>query len=399
MLSRVRGFATIICFASALALYGAAARAANSASVPPSNSMPAGKFLRVVVLPSSSAIVAFMGNGHAHAAYEIYLANFTGKSIRVLALHAADGARFDQTISGPSLEKSFSLAGADYSRPQKPMLKAAQTGIIFVFLDFDSLDATPDRIVNSIDIEAVGAKDTAQRIAIAPITVKKGAPTIIHPPLTGADWLSANGPSNTSPHRRALFVADGLPRIGQRFAIDWVILGADGKTYHGDPQRNASYLAYEKPVMAVADGRIASVVDGLPENVPNSSKLAVELNMRNAGGNSVAEDLGGGRYAMYAHLRPHSITVKPGERVHAGQVIGRVGNTGSSTEPHLHFQICDAPSFLASNGIPFAFDSFTMTDYKIVEKSGEPIELERRGSHRVTNEEPMENQLVSFGAR
>lgn len=380
--------------------HAVAARAVDNASVPPSNSMPAAKFLRVAVLPSSGAIDTFMGDGRAHAIYEVYLANFTGKPIRVLALRAdAAAGHFARTISGPALEKSFSLAGADYSKPQKPVLEPAQTGIVFVFLDFDSLAAAPDRIVNSIDVEAVGAEDTAQRITIAPIAVKKGAAPIIRPPLTGADWLAGNGPSNTSPHRRALFFTDGLPRIGQRFAIDWVILGADGKTYHGDPKLNASYLAYDKPVIAVADGRIVSIVDGLPENVPNSSKLAVELNFRNAGGNSVAEDLGGGRYAMYAHLRPHSITVTPGERVHAGQVIGHVGNTGSSTEPHLHFQICDAPSFIASDGIPFEFDSFTVTDYKIVEQSGEPVKLERRGSRRVANEEPMENQLVSFSAR
>ena len=401
ILPRIRNLATIIGFAAAMVLYAAAARAASNASVPPSNSMPGAKFLRVAVLPSSGAIDAFMGDGRAHAAYEIYLANFTGRPIRVLALHAAaaSGGRFDRTISGSALEKSFSLAGADYLKPQKPLLEPAQTAVVFIFLDFDSLDTTPDKIINSVDVEAVGAEDTAQRITIAPITVNKGAAPIIHPPLTGANWLSANGPSNTSPHRRALFFVDGLARIGQRFAIDWLIVGPDGKTYHGDPKLNSSYLAYDKPVLAVANGRIVNVVDGLPENVPNSSKLAIELNLRNAGGNSVAEDLGGGRYAMYAHLRPHSITVKPGDRVHAGQIIGHVGNTGSSTEPHLHFQLCDAPSFVASNGIPFAIDSFTVTDYKIVEKSDVPVKLDRRGSHRVTNEEPMENQLVSFGAK
>jgi hypothetical protein len=397
---RSRNLAIALCFTAALAL-SARAEAADRDSVPSANSMPAEKFLRVAVLPSSAAIDAFVGEGRAHAVYEIYLANFTGKAIEVLALHAADagGGHFDRTISGPALEKSFSLAGGDYSKPQRPLLKPAQTGVIFVFLDFDSRDAAPDKIANSVDIEAAGAGNTAQRIDIAPIAVSKTAAVIIHSPLAGANWLAANGPSNTSPHRRAIFVADGLPRIGQRFAIDWLIVGPDGKTYDGDPERNSSYLAYDKPVMAAADGRIVSVLDGLPENIPNSSKLAVELNVRNAGGNNVAEDLGGGRYAMYAHLRPHSITVKPGDRVHAGEVIGHLGNTGSSTEPHLHFQICDAPSFLASNGIPFELDSFTVTDYEIVKKSGTPVKLNLNGSRSVSNEEPMEDQLVSFGSR
>ena len=391
--------AAVLCAASLLILNAAGARGADSKSVPASDSMPASRFLRVAVIPSSASIDSFMGGGRAHAAYEIYVANFTDKTIKVLALHAAGvgGGRFDSSIAGPALEKSFSFAGANYLKPQTPLLKPSQTGVIFVFFDFP--DAPPGRIVNSVDVEAVGAPDTLQRVTVAPVTVRKNAVMVIHSPLTGSDWLAGNAPSNTSPHRRALFVANGLPRIGQRFAIDWVVLGPDGKTYHGDPKLNSSYLAYDKPVLAAADGRIVSTLDGLPQNVPNSPTFAVELNLRNAGGNNVAEDLGNGLYAMYAHLRPGSITVKPGDRVHAGQIIGRVGNTGSSSEPHLHFQICDAPFFLLSDGVPFGIDSFTVTDYRVVKKADEPVKLELHGSHRISGEEPMEDQLVSFGPR
>jgi murein DD-endopeptidase MepM/ murein hydrolase activator NlpD len=72
-------------------------------------------------------------------------------------------------------------------------------------------------------------------------------------------------------------------------------------------------------------------------------------------------DLGAGRYALYAHLRAGSITVKPGDRVKRGQSIARVGNSGNTLAPHLHFHVMDTPSPLASNGLPYAIDAFEVT--------------------------------------
>lgn len=68
--------------------------------------------------------------------------------------------------------------------------------------------------------------------------------------------------------------------------------------------------------------------------------------------------LGEGRYALYAHLKPGSVRVKPGDRVRAGQVLGLVGNSGNSTRPHLHFQVSTRRTVLAGDGLSFVFDSF-----------------------------------------
>ena len=68
------------------------------------------------------------------------------------------------------------------------------------------------------------------------------------------------------------------------------------------------------------------------------------------GGNHVVLDLGGGRFAFYAHLQPGSLKVKVGDRVTRGQIIGLVGNSGNSTEPHLHFHISNGVSPLGSEG-------------------------------------------------
>ena len=114
-------------------------------------------------------------------------------------------------------------------------------------------------------------------------------------------------------------------------------------------------------VLAVADGVVAFVKDGIPENVPQASgefKPAAPITRETVSGNWVSIDLGQNRYAFYAHLQPGSVRVKVGDRVRKGQVIGLLGNSGNAAGPHLHFHIGNANSLNGSEGIPFVFDSF-----------------------------------------
>jgi murein DD-endopeptidase MepM/ murein hydrolase activator NlpD len=110
--------------------------------------------------------------------------------------------------------------------------------------------------------------------------------------------------------------------------------------------------------LAVADGTVVATKDGIPENVPGPTSRAVPITLETVGGNHIILDLGNGRFAFYAHLQPGSLRVKNGDKVRRGQVLGLVGNSGNSTEPHLHFHISDANSPLASEGLPYAFSSF-----------------------------------------
>jgi murein DD-endopeptidase MepM/ murein hydrolase activator NlpD len=87
---------------------------------------------------------------------------------------------------------------------------------------------------------------------------------------------------------------------------------------------------------------------------------AVPITLETVGGNHVIIDIGGGYYAFYAHLKPGSIRVREGQRVKRGDVIGLVGNSGNSTEPHLHFHISDGNSPLGSEGVPYRLDSFEL---------------------------------------
>ncbi len=135
-------------------------------------------------------------------------------------------------------------------------------------------------------------------------------------------------------------------------------IGPDRRSHSGDAKDNRSYLAYGEDAIAVADGIVSAVKDGIPENVPGLTSRAVPITLDTVGGNHVILDIGGGAYAFYAHLQPGSLKVKLGDKVRRGQVVGLVGNSGNSTEPHLHFQVSDANSPLGSEGLPYALDAF-----------------------------------------
>jgi murein DD-endopeptidase MepM/ murein hydrolase activator NlpD len=105
---------------------------------------------------------------------------------------------------------------------------------------------------------------------------------------------------------------------------------------------------------------VVAVLDGLPEQVPGVDPTG--LTLAQYGGNHVVQDLGNGNFAFYAHLKTGSVKVKPGDRLSAGQVLGNIGNTGNSSAPHLHFHVMSTPDPLRSDGLPFVFRAFRLTD-------------------------------------
>jgi hypothetical protein len=349
----------------------------------------------------SGAAQLFMGDGKAHAAYELYVANFSPATIHLRSLSiagtdAGGHSDFARMVGGAALKKMYSAIGADMHHPQDPVLKSGEVGIIFVFLDFPSIDKSPTTLANRVEVTQKGRPEFHQTLTTAPIEVRHAAPIEIGSPLRGSDWWTPNGPSNDCAHRRAVIALNDLVVIPERFAIDWIKLGPDGQSYHGDKSKNSSYYAYDADIYAVADGRVTSVMDGMPENVPNSGRMATTIDMKNIAGNNVIEDLGGGRYAMYAHLIPGSQRVKPGDHVIKGQVIGRLGNSGNSSEPHLHFQISTGTLPLDGEGVPFEIDSFKRMDYKLDMKGDTPVKLTIGAAHEMNGETFMNEDLADF---
>src|SRR5579885_600339 len=324
-------------------------------------------FIRLIANPSPARAAVFHGDDRYRSAFEVYLTNFgaTPMKLRKVTIKSRrnGGTVGEAEVSGKELAGSFQLAGFKPSPYERPELEAGRSGVIFLFPEVEN--RAVDEIDTSINLEGWGAYAGSGSVSVAAVLVRSESPIVIEAPVRGANWLAANGPSNKSAHRRAVLFVGGKPKIGQRYAIDWVQVGPDGRTFRGDEHDNRSYYAYDHPIYAAADGTIVSVKDGIAENVPNSEQLAAPIGLETIAGNNIIEDLGGGRFAAYAHLRPGTIKVKPGERVHSGQMLARLGNTGNSSEPHLHFQVCDAPAFVDSQGLPFAIRRFTRNRYRI----------------------------------
>jgi hypothetical protein len=183
----------------------------------------------------------------------------------------------------------------------------------------------------------------------------------ISPPLRGGGWLNFNGCCELGPHRGGRVSIDGGLRLPQRFATDYLRIDDQGLGFEGDVDRNESWYGYREPVFAVADGVVVSTRDDLPENTPPVEPPIETFTPDSDRGNSVVLRLGDGRYALFGHLHTGSVRVRPGQRVRAGQMLGRLGNTGASGAPHLHLDVGDSPQALAGNGLPFVFDRFRVT--------------------------------------
>jgi hypothetical protein len=279
---------------------------------------------------------------------------FTVKSIDVMT--ATPDRRVLLSASDSLLQRAVARPGvANITAPDRLKLTGGSRGVFFLWVPVDARSA-PSAIQHRLTID-IGSGDSVrtQQLdgAVVPVTA---VAVVIGPPLRGGTWLAANGPSNESGHRRALIPIAGTPAIAQRFAIDWVRLQDDNKTFSGDQLKNESYLAEGNDAIAVANGTVVAVKDSIPENVPGINSRAVPITLETVGGNHVIIDIGGGYYAFYAHLKPGSLRVKKGDQVKRGQVVGLVGNTGNSTEPHLHFHVSDSNSPLGSEGVPYRLD-------------------------------------------
>jgi murein DD-endopeptidase MepM/ murein hydrolase activator NlpD len=149
----------------------------------------------------------------------------------------------------------------------------------------------------------------------------------------------------------------------QRRAVDAIMVDDAGSSHRGDGTENGQYFAYGQPLFAVADGTVETIVDGVPDNVPG------QMNTFFVPGNMVVLRHGDGLFSVYAHLIPGSAAIKVGQRVKAGAPVGRVGNSGNSSEAHLHFQLQDGPRFERSWGVEPVF-----TDVRGTRDGGTSVE-------------------------
>jgi murein DD-endopeptidase len=350
---------------------------------------PISTFVDVVV---PIAPTAFKADGKWHVVYELHLNNMDRWDYQLTKVEALSGDASGRSLvsyAGTDLEGVMARPGQP-GATEKSKLAGGTMAIVYMWATVDTENAVPATIRQRLSVK-IGTYPEELTVETAAVPVGHG-PVAISSPLRGNHWLAGNGPSITSGHRRALIPIDGHAVIAQRFAIDWVRIRNEGKTFQGDEKDNKNYYAYGSDALAVADGVVTEVKDGIPENIPGRDSRAVPITLETVGGNHVILDIGGGHFAFYAHLQPGSLRVKLGDKVRRGQVVGLVGNSGNSTEPHLHFHIENASSPLGAEGLPYSLASFEVVGHGWAWKPADAI-----GAAEVhKNEIPMENEVVNF---
>ena len=329
---------------------------------------------------------AFRADGRIHLVYEAHVTNFGRSEIVLTRLEVVSAAGPTLgSYAGDELAKMATRPGVQTKEPLR--IDGGLRAVFFVWASINSESETPAELDHRIGVKVAGDPDEFTSTC-ARIPVLRN-PVVIGAPLKGDGWLAANGPANSSGHRRGLFPIGGAAHIAQRFAIDWLQLREEGGSFKGDRLDNKNYRCYGSEVMAVADATVVTVKDGIPQNVPGINSRAVPITLETVGGNHVILDLGAGHFAFYAHLQPNEIRVKPGDRVKRGQTLALLGNSGNSTEPHLHFHICNVNSPLASEGLPYALTFDAMGKGMGWKPSGATPE-------RRSGEMPLQNTVVRF---
>jgi len=289
--------------------------------------------------------------GKRHLAWEVAVTNTSDAPVRLAELAVEVEGKKPYTLNATELlgRARLVVRGKRPAKgPQQPgVLQPDDTVIIYLWHSFEHKDALPLTVAHLVRLKPVeeGAEGLDKSIIAKVIDLK---PRVVQAPLRGQGWFAANASSPVSGHRKAVQVREDTLYLAQRYAVDFVLAKQEGTRLKGsDAKDNKNYFAYGKDAVAVAKGVVVKVVDGIPENVPGLKSRAVKITNDTLAGNAVILDIGDGYYVTYGHFIPGSLAVKQGDVVAAGQVLGKVGNSGNSSEPHLHLHVCDKPSILA----------------------------------------------------
>ena len=380
-----------VCVVAVVALNFAPARAGAGGDV----------FTPVIASTLSSEAHPIRGtDGAYHLVYELQLTNTKSLPATIQKIEVLAGSTGSQVVTG--------FSDADLVKRLRTLAPQPATDatiepngarLFYIELTFQDAATVPKLLEHHLYLIGAPnpgpAKPAPLDYVVAPLKIADAKPLIIGPPLAGAGWVAANGCCNPDiTHRGSVQSVNGALYDSQRFAIDWMRLDEQGRLVHGDESDVHNYSDYGADVLAVADAKVVSVLDNLNDQVPGRLPEPSSITIETVDGNHVVLDLGGERFAFYAHLQKGSIKVRPGDAVKKGAVLGKLGNTGNTSAPHLHFHIMNRPSPMASDGIPYVIDAFDFSgQIDIAAFEAAPALAGDWGKGRITKSEPRQRQF------
>jgi hypothetical protein len=157
----------------------------------------------------------------------------------------------------------------------------------------------------------------------------------------------------------------GISANSNQFAEDFIYLDAQGRRYHDDPRKLENWHSYGRPIYAPGPGVVAAAANDIPENwFENEAATKIgHPKLRNGQdpkdiGNFVLIDHRNGEYSLLVHMKSGSVSVQPGDRVEQGELVGRIGFSGDSIFPHLHYSLMGGPELFKAWGLPAYFLQF-----------------------------------------
>jgi hypothetical protein len=343
-------------------------------------------------------------DGRFHVVYEVQLLNaipVPWRVTRVTVRSATGSGRALASWAGPRVRDVMrSLADGHDTR----RIGAGEGALLHLTFSVRRRSRLPRSLVHELRLANPNPSNGAPARIVqlgGRAKLVRRAPAVLGPPLQGDRWLAADGCCLARRHVRAPQPYGGRLFISQRFAIDWERLDTSGRLFVGDKRVLTNWEGYGENILAVADGTVIRAIDGLPNQVPGA--LPAGITPLEADGNAVFLRLRDGRIVFYAHMIPGSVTVREGDRVVRGQLLGKVGNSGNSSAPHLHLHVVDRNAIFGANGLPFVLSRFDITGrvasteaFDQAEATGDPVRRRpvRTGIRR--NELPLDQVIVSW---
>ncbi len=319
-----------------------------------------GRPTAILVSPIHEAQIVRGDDGKDHVEYELLVVNVFSEPVTLSNVTVLDPAGKElMRIEGGALAAATQALFAKTASPVVPASAAVSVDVDLILPPNTAPERVTHRIAYTLKANSELASMVGSLEVDAPeVAINRQPAIVIKPPLKGNGWLATTACCKPNVHRDERIAIDGVRiETGETFAVDWAKV-KDDKLFDGDGKRVEQYYGFGEDVLAVADGTVVSIDDGMPDQTP--FVFMVPKSKSDYGGNNVVLEIAPDVFAWYAHLRQGSITVKVGDAVKAGAAIAKLGNTGTSEGPHLHLGLIDKPDPIAGRSLPFVFDSFTL---------------------------------------
>ena len=355
-----------------------------------------GRPTAILVSPIHEAQVVRGDDGMDHVEYDLLVVSVFSEPVTLSNVTVLDPAGKELLrIDGGALAAATQTLFAKTPSPVIPPSAAVSVDVDLTLPQ----GAAPDRVTHQIAYTLKADSELAPivgdlKVDSPEVAINRQPAIVIRPPLKGDGWLASSACCKPNVHRDERVAIDGVRiETGETFAVDWGRV-KDESLFEGDGKTVEQFYGFGEDVLAVADGVVVSVHDGMPDQPP--FVLMVPKSKADYGGNNVMLKIAPNVFAWYAHLHQGSVRVKVGDAVKAGAPIAKLGNTGPSEGPHLHFGLLDKPDPIVGRSLPFVFDSFTLVGAVNFDASNGDKLIIASQSRRVRSEYPLYGDLLNF---